>query len=115
MKTHRHSIRAIVPTGLQPHGRSRACGDALLADPQGLTLFTLCSELQDGYSPQKCKQEEQKKLATVHPSYEQGTNLCTHEKWAQPCFVKQDNLQEPEIQQNQVDEIICKDNLGCLW
>uniref|UniRef100_A0A8C6G9N8 RIKEN cDNA A630001G21 gene n=1 Tax=Mus spicilegus TaxID=10103 RepID=A0A8C6G9N8_MUSSI len=66
---------------------------------------SLGTELQDGYSPQKCKQEEQK-LATVHPSYEQGTNLCTHEKWAQPCFVKQDNLQEPEIQQNQVDEII---------
>ncbi|XP_017176680.1 uncharacterized protein LOC319997 isoform X2 [Mus musculus] len=32
---------------------------------------SLGTELQDGYSPQKCKQEEQKKLATVHPSYEQ--------------------------------------------
>ncbi|XP_021054922.1 nuclear body protein SP140-like protein [Mus pahari] len=66
---------------------------------------SLETELQDRSSPQKRKQEE-KKLATVHPSYEQGTNLCTHKNWAQPCSVKQENLQEPETRQNQVDEII---------
>ncbi|XP_052048866.1 nuclear body protein SP140-like protein isoform X2 [Apodemus sylvaticus] len=64
-------------------------------------------ELQHGCSPQRSKQEEQKR-ATVQPRYEQGTNLCTHENWTQPCFVKQENLQEPETRQNQVDEIIAE-------
>ncbi|EDL75558.1 similar to Nuclear autoantigen Sp-100 (Speckled 100 kDa) (predicted), isoform CRA_b, partial [Rattus norvegicus] len=36
----------------------------------------------------------------MQPSYEQGTNLHTHENWAT------ENLQEPETPQNQVDEII---------
>nr|XP_056840604.1 nuclear body protein SP140-like protein isoform X3 [Rattus norvegicus] len=60
---------------------------------------SLETELQDRYSPQRRKQEEQK-LATMQPSYEQGTNLHTHENWAT------ENLQEPETPQNQVDEII---------
>ncbi|XP_028645387.1 nuclear autoantigen Sp-100-like isoform X1 [Grammomys surdaster] len=63
------------------------------------------TELQDGYFPQKSKQEE-KKLATVQPSYEQETNLCTHENWTQPCFVKQENPQESETLQNQANEVI---------
>ncbi|XP_032755487.1 nuclear body protein SP140-like protein [Rattus rattus] len=66
---------------------------------------SLETELQDRYSPQRRKQEEQK-LATMQPSYEQGTNLHTHENWAKSCFVKQENLREPETPQNQVDEVI---------
>lgn len=66
---------------------------------------SLETELQDVCSPQKGNQEEQK-LATGQPSYEQGTNPSTHENWTQPCFVKQENPQEPETWQNQVDEVI---------
>ncbi|XP_028645388.1 uncharacterized protein LOC114640606 isoform X2 [Grammomys surdaster] len=34
------------------------------------------------------------------------TNLCTHENWTQPCFVKQENPQESETLQNQANEVI---------
>ncbi|ERE86234.1 nuclear body protein [Cricetulus griseus] len=35
-----------------------------------------------------------------------GPNLCTHENWTGPCFVKQENLQKPGTKQNQEDEVI---------
>uniref|UniRef100_A0A8C2MYK4 RIKEN cDNA A630001G21 gene n=1 Tax=Cricetulus griseus TaxID=10029 RepID=A0A8C2MYK4_CRIGR len=65
---------------------------------------SLQTELEDNYLSQRSKQDQ--KLVTVQPHYEQGPNLCTHENWTGPCFVKQENLQKPGTKQNQEDEVI---------